>query len=534
MEKRIVVLFAALTLLFGGIYLRLYALTCGASAVGAAAGQGRNTLEVYRSRGMIYDCNGVPLVNRSAKTLGAVMPGPGSALVLRNLFPSREAWLERMESGRPFVLELPDRGLAAPGLTAFEAPVRYGEGQLAVQTIGYIGGDKTGVAGVERACDSILRQGGETLKVSYEVNALGQVLSGAEPEVELTGSALSGVRLTLDARIQQACEDVMKRYVKRGAAVVMETDTGKLRAVVSLPDYDPANVGDYLEQQDSPFVNRAFSAYAVGSTFKLLTASAALRQGFSPWHTYECKGYIDVEGQIFKCNNLAGHGEITMEEAIMYSCNTYFIDLAQRIGAGPLREQALSFGFSRSDLAGDGMETAAGRVPTGQELANPAELGNFGFGQGVLTATPVQIAKLIAAFANGGYLVTPQLIEGTVDAEGNLTAAESFAANRVLPAAHAGRIGDFMRLTVEEGTGTLAAPERGGAGGKTASAQTGVQDPDTGEEIVHAWFSGFYPAGEPRYAIVVFVENGQSGNRTAAPVFKEIADGIEQALRQKR
>ncbi|MCI5802317.1 MAG: penicillin-binding protein 2 [Oscillospiraceae bacterium] len=530
MEKRSVVLFAVLILLFVGIYFRIYALTCGGMQAEAAAGQGRCTLEVYRSRGIIYDCRGTPLVNSSFKTVGTVLPGPKSALALKGLFPDGETWLERMRSGKPFALELADNGMGYPGVEAFQTPVRYGENQLAVHTIGYTDGEGKGMAGVERAYDELLAVGGEKLDVSYEVNALGQALAGGEPEINLTGEALSGVRLTLDARIQRACEEVMKRYVDRGAAVVMEADTGKLRAVVSLPDYDPADVADFVDREDSPFINRAFSAYAVGSTFKLLTAAAALEEGISPERTYECRGYIDVEGQIFKCNNLAGHGEMTMETAVEYSCNTYFIDLALELGGEALRREALSFGFSRSDLIADRMETASGSIPSLNQLENPAELGNFGFGQGVLTATPVQIAKLTAVFANGGYLVTPRLIEGTVDAQGNFSAAEGFAPNRVTDEADARKIGNFMRLTVEEGTGVLAAPEQGGAGGKTASAQTGILNPDTGEEIVHAWFSGFFPAEAPKYVLVVFMEDGQSGNRAAAPVFKEIADRVTQAL----
>ena len=219
-----------------------------------------------------------------------------------------------------------------------------------------------------------------------------------------------------------------------------------------------------------------------------------------------------------------------METAVESSCNTYFIDLALELGGEALRREALSFGFSRSDLIADRMETASGSIPSLNQLENPAELGNFGFGQGVLTATPVQIAKLTAVFANGGYLVTPRLIEGTVDAQGNFSAVEGFAPNRVTDEADARKIGNFMRLTVEEGTGVLATPEQGGAGGKTASAQTGILNPDTGEEIVHAWFSGFFPAEAPKYVLVVFMEDGQSGNRAAAPVFKEIADRVTQAL----
>ncbi|MDD2956284.1 MAG: penicillin-binding protein 2 [Oscillospiraceae bacterium] len=531
MEKRVVILFAVLALLFTGILLRAGSLAGTGALEQAAAAQGGDTLEVYHSRGMIYDCRGEALVNRQVRYTGAVLPGLQNAPVLQSLIPSREQWLEKLKAGRPFLLDLPDQAVSAPGMEVFSVPVRYGGEKLAVHTIGYLNGAGEGVTGVELACNSLLSAGGEEVFATYQVDALGRGIGGAKPEIRRDGEQKSGVRLTLDRRIQEACESAMRQYVKRGAAIVMEAATGKLRAVVSLPDYDPTQVEETLGREDGPLVNRAFSAWAVGSTFKLLTAAAALENGIEPQRRYECKGYIDVDGQIFRCNNWAGHGEITMEEAIMYSCNTYFINLALDLGGETLRETALNMGFSRGDRLAEGLETAAGNLPGKQALQNPAEVANFGFGQGLLTATPLQIAKMTAVFANEGGLVTPSLIEGTVDGAGVLTPAQDYSLNRAVSPQTARVVAQAMRLTVEEGTGVLAAPERGGAGGKTASAQTGVMDGKTGEEIVHAWFSGFYPAAEPQYVIVVMIENGQSGNRAAAPVFKEIADRMEIALR---
>ncbi|WP_343264752.1 penicillin-binding transpeptidase domain-containing protein, partial [Ligaoa zhengdingensis] len=149
--------------------------------------------------------------------------------------------------------------------------------------------------------------------------------------------------------------------------------------------------------------------------------------------------------------------------------------------------------------------------------------------QGVLMATPVQLARMVSVFANGGYLVSPRLVEGVSDASGTAVeqAAPRFASNRIIREETARRVRELMITVVEEGSGQRAKPEVGGAGGKTASAQTGqYYDEERTNEIVEAWFVGFYPAQQPRYTIVVLAQGADSGSTYAAPVFKEIADGI--------
>ena len=349
-------------------------------------------------------------------------------------------------------------------------------------------------------------------------------MSGNGIEILQEGNRSDGVVLTLHKGLQQACERILSGAEVNGAIVVMDLADGGLRAVASAPGFDPRNIAESMNNPDSPLVNRAFGAYAVGSTFKLLVAATALEQGVSPEQTYVCSGWLDINGQIFKCNQLAGHGEIDMEQAITHSCNCYFIQLAQQIGAQNLRDMAVRFGFSKADLLADTLQTASGNLPDAQQLENSAELANFGFGQGLLTATPIQICKMIATIADGGKLLSPYLVQG-IYLGGALQQETSFSANRVISEKTANLLRKFMQTVVVEGSGQLATPKTGGAGGKTASAQTGIYD-EKEEEIVHAWFGGFYPAEDPQFAIVVFVENGQSGNRVAAPLFAQVADSL--------
>jgi penicillin-binding protein 2 len=214
-----------------------------------------------------------------------------------------------------------------------------------------------------------------------------------------------------------------------------------------------------------------------------------------------------------------------MQRALNVSCNAYFITLAQELGAEYLPEFVRGMGLGGGVSLAPGMTAQAGNLPTAQELQNPAELANFGFGQGVALASPLQIAAAVAEIANGGTEITPELVLGvTEDGETLRDIREPYALNRVMSERTAEIVRKLMVNVVAEGSGRTAAPKEGGAGGKTSSAQTGKYK--DGEEIVHAWFAGFYPAEKPRYSIAVFIEGGGSGEQAAAPVFKEIADGI--------
>ncbi|MCI5527569.1 MAG: penicillin-binding transpeptidase domain-containing protein [Oscillospiraceae bacterium] len=524
MGKRIVALFSVLILLFSAVIWRLSWLSRKEDFAQAANQQSTYTLEVSQSRGMIYDCQGQSLVNDSFHYMAAVLPNNESAAALRSQFASADLWREKMNSRVPFLTEVNTDAVRGEGVEVFSVPDRYSMDYTAPHIVGYVDADGVGQTGIERIFNDFLKSVGEKVKVRYQIDAMGRALSGNGIEILQEGNRSDGVVLTLHKGLQQACERILSGAEVNGAIVVMDLADGGLRAVASAPGFDPRNVAESMNNPDSPLVNRAFGAYAVGSTFKLLVAATALEQGVSPEQTYVCSGWLDINGQIFKCNQLAGHGEIDMEQAITHSCNCYFIQLAQQIGAQNLRDMAVRFGFSKADLLADTLQTASGNLPDAQQLENSAELANFGFGQGLLTATPIQICKMIATIADGGKLLSPYLVQG-IYLGGALQQETSFSANRVISEKTANLLRKFMQTVVVEGSGQLATPKTGGAGGKTASAQTGIYD-EKEEEIVHAWFGGFYPAEDPQFAIVVFVENGQSGNRVAAPLFAQVADSL--------
>lgn len=524
MGKRVVALFGAMIFLFSAVIWRISWLSRKEDFAQAANQQSTYTLEVSKSRGMIYDCMGQPLVNDTDQFLAAVMPNNESAAALRAQFSSADLWQEKMGSRLPFLLPVDTDAIDCEGVTVFSSPVRYSMDYTAPHIVGYVDASGEGITGIERVYNDFLDRVGKKISLRYRVDALGRALSGSGKEILQEGNQSDGVVLTLHKELQRACERILQQAKVNGAIVVMDVNNGDIKAMASAPGFDPRAVGESVNDSSSPLVNRAFGAYAVGSTFKLLVSAAALEQGIPATRTYTCNGWIDIGGQIFKCNNLAGHGEMDMEEAVTHSCNCYFIQLAQDLGAEDLRAMALRFGFSQSDLFADTLQTATGNLPTASQLQNPAELANFGFGQGYLTATPVQICKLVAAIANGGKLPSPRLVQGLY-VSGALSEEEQYAPNQVLSEKTASFVRQFMENVVQEGSGKLAQPKLGSAGGKTASAQTGVYDPED-KEIVHAWFAGYYPTGTPQYAITVYVENGQSGNQVAAPIFSSVANAI--------
>ena len=525
MQKRLISFFCIFLCALGAVALRIVYLERGGEAAGAAVIQSSRTISVAQSRAGIYDRNGRPLVNRSFEWKALVFPEEADLSVLKD-YVNDESFIETAKDGLPVVVDTGGKIIEGPGVYNFKTPRRYSENQLAAHIIGYIS-DGAGASGIEKAYDGLLASEGPKSTVTYYTDGRGRLLYGEKTAFSTDGAERkSGVMLTLSTEIQKAAEAALKDSLEKGAAVVMDAQTGEILAAASVPCFDPGNVAVSLGAKDSPFVNRAFSAYTVGSTWKLVVAAAALENGETPERKYDCKSSITVEGVEFHCHWEFGHGKIDMPAAIRVSCNPYFIDLGLSVGADKIIEMAENLGFGASAELAPGLFSAAGNLPGSSELSSKAALASFSFGQGKLLATPVQIAALAAAVANGGFAVTPKLVLGTTDENGKLSAAPIYEKNRVMSEAAAKKLREMMISVVEEGSGANAKPNRGGAGGKTASAQTGQYDKD-GNEIVHAWFAGFYPAEEPKYAIAVFAEGMNSGSDFAAPVFKKICDGID-------
>ncbi|MBR6790847.1 MAG: penicillin-binding protein 2, partial [Oscillospiraceae bacterium] len=172
----------------------------------------------------------------------------------------------------------------------------------------------------------------------------------------------------------------------------------------------------------------------------------------------------------------------------------------------------------------EGITVSGGSLPSARSMINPAAAANLSFGQGELTASPVQIARMMAAVVNGGILVTPRLVLGETDGR-NIFREAAPLKKQILDRSIAAQLQTFLIHCVMVAEGQNALPQTVTAGGKTATAQTGRCDSE-GNELEHGWFAGFFPAVNPSFVAVVFSENSGFGNATAAPVFSRIADEI--------
>ena len=533
MHGRSTAVYCLLLSLFAVAIFRVYFINASGRQVEASGAKGSYSLDIGRTRGVIYDRNMNKMVNQSRRYLAAILPTAQAAAALlpeAETPEERESLLARLTGGLPFVEELPHGNIYADGVDVLRVPKRYEEQteQLAPHVLGYLNGSgQNGVAGIEGAYDSFLADTGARIAVRYPTDAVGHIMEGAGAGIDRKGAEepVGGVVLTLDSDIQKLTRNALAAGCDKGAAVVMDVMNGDILAMASLPVFDQNDIADSFAHTDAPFINRATSGFNIGSAFKLVVSAAALEAGISSGHTYQCNGYVEIDGITFRCNNHAVHGEIAMERALQVSCNTYFINLAQQMRPEFLISVAQNMGFGTAQELAANLWTQPGNLPEARELVYPAAYANFSFGQGSSLASPLQMAQAVAILANTGVYVTPRLVQGfTLDGETLSEAVPLYGANQVMSERTSQRMRALMTATVEGGSGRTAKPLQGGAGGKTSSAQTGQYVGE--EEIVHAWFAGFYPAQSPRYAIVVLVEGGESGERVAAPIFRRIADGI--------
>ncbi len=414
---------------------------------------------------------------------------------------------------------------------------QYPLGTLASHVIGYIKQDSRGnqpdegMAGIEKSLDAVL----------HRVPA---------PD----GKPQTAVILTLDARFQQICRNALiEAGVGRGTAVVLDVTNGDILASVSVPDFDlnsfvptiTQETWDQLRQdQTSPLVNRALSANSPGSTFKLITALAAGESG--DWSKqFECSGSVTYGGRRFQCwtvqRALPAHGLLALPEAVQRSCNCYFYQLGNTVGIDGISRMAKNFGLGEassfrlgaamSDFMPDrGWWKRQNRGPWTE-----AKTANFAIGLGEVQATPLQMAGVAAAIANGGRIWNPRIISQTLVNSLWQTAPMELRHDLIaegFPPETIAAISQAMYQVVHSeagGTGRLARSTLLSIAGKTGTSQNWRMDQATKKQVPdnHTNFIGFAPFEKPRYAFSVVVANSQSGGGVCAPIAKRIMESIE-------
>ena len=420
----------------------------------------------------------------------------------------------------------------------------------------YRSGDLIGKKGLERAMESPLRgtpgvsvthvdAHGHRLEGGYGVSSLWSKVENRDP---VQGKHL---KTTLDLDIQEKLFSAFEGHP--GAGVVLEVHTGKILAMVSLPSYDPNNIGenfsDILKQPEHPLFNKGIQGtFPPGSTFKIIVALAGLEYGLvQPDEHVGCSGAYQFGNKKYHCWQKTGHGVVNLTRAIIESCDVYFYHLAQRIGVERLAQFSKSLGFG--EVSGIELHyERPGVVPTPdwkkdryKQLWQEGETLSFAIGQGFLSVTPLQLAVAYAAVLNGGKVYRPTLVSEILDHHGvPLTVVEPTLVRDVglnpkyvewIQQAMAGVVG------TPQGTGYAYRSRNIQFGGKTGTAQVRRFRQEQlyekcealpFDERHHGLFVGFWPVDQPKVVVVVVREHGCHGSSSAVPVARAVLEKLSQ------
>ncbi|MFA7344291.1 MAG: penicillin-binding protein 2 [Terrimicrobiaceae bacterium] len=454
-----------------------------------------------------------------------------------------------------------EKNLGLPGVNVTVKPVRwYVYGSLAAHLLGYVGmpndldklpdlrnfnfyePDMEGKAQIELYFNEVLK--GQPGARILQRNVKGVIEGEVNRREPVQGD---NVFLTIDARIQYFAEEAL-RAVGRGAAVVVNPDNGDILAMASVPSYDPnvfipsiANLDwkELTNDETNPLLNRAISAYAPGSTFKIPISLAGLRAGVGN-RTFTCSGGVTYGNKYMKCwiaDKGGSHGTLGLSDAIKHSCNAFFYQYGNAAGIEQIDTVGNMLGLGQKSgvpLSGE----APGVLPGPAWLAsvNPQArwssglTANTAIGQGDVLASPLQMAMVASAVANGGTVYYPRLIDRIVAQDGTVVSQEParVRANLVgdagLTPDQIEKVRRGMWKVVNEDGGTAGRARIKGVevAGKTGTAQftrSGVKDN-------HTWFVSFAPYVAPRYAVVIFIQGAKSGGGVCAPVAAKILDDI--------
>lgn len=526
MRKKAAVVCSVMFVFFAVVAVRIVSLNYG-SYTSVSLSNSYKTIEISKVRGTVFDRSLKPFTNCSPLFTAAAKPTASALQQLKTVLDTStlNTVYEQMQKGNPVTVEIPCMIDESDSIRVIEHYSSRSEDLLAQHVIGYTDSSGNGVSGIEKAFNTLLESSSKSVGVRFSVDATGKIMLGREMQIYNNKfTQKSGIVLTLDKGIQKIAEKAADELsIDKGAIVVSEVKNGAVRACVSRPLYNPDRLSDGINSPDSPFINRAFMAYSVGSAFKPVVAAAALEQGQKITGVSNCTGSAAINGVTFRCHEENGHGYINMSQAITYSCNTFFINLALKCEKNKLIETAESFGFGRSVQFAPSLFASGGNLPSADELDSKAAVANLSFGQGALLATPIQLAAVMACFANGGIYNEPYLIEGTINGDIGFTPyMNEHIQNRAISKKTADAICACLENVVINGTGKIAKSDLVTCAGKTATAQTGKSD--SGGEIYNSWFVGYFPAENPQYAVAVLKENGGEGAVSCAPVFKEICE----------
>ncbi len=555
-RKRVFTLLMMLVFLFMLLVARIAYLTTAESASLTQRGIRQWTREgtVYARRGNILDTNGQTLVVSATAYIVSADPRKISDISLfaqtvcpildlseetvsRKLSDKSKAsvmlkrQVPREKADELRLLQTGDNALVAKEAAAllFDEDVRrvYLRGAFLVQTLGLTNVDSVGQSGLEQQYEELLRgTAGASLR---SVDGKSQPIYDSE-NLYIEPQDGNSVKLTIDATIQEICEKAMRECydVNKAQAVhviAMDVYTGAILAMCSKPDYDPNNPPrEQLDALQSLMRIRLISdAYEPGSTFKVVTAAAALDAGVTtPDDSFYCSAKIKVDGDTIRCWG-SPHKAETMAQGLQNSCNPVFVELALRLGTERMYQYLQAFGLGKKtnvDLQGEG----SGILIPVKSVKN-VDLARIGFGQSV-AVTPLQLLTASCAVINGGRLMQPYLLKEAIAPDGTvLYRTQPKVVSNPISEETSATMRDLLEKVVSIGGAKNARIDGYRIGGKTGTAQVYKEGRIVRDVHIGSFF-GFAPANDPRIALMVIVDEADTpvdyGGTTAAPFARQI------------
>lgn len=435
---------------------------------------------------------------------------------------------------RSVVDEISSLKLGNGVVTAIDTKRYYPSGSLFSQVLGFTTVDSVGQEGIESAYNKYLA--GEEGRLITETDRKGNPLAyGAEEYVPPTDGY--DMVLTTDSVIQsfltKALEEALTvNKAKTAQGVIMDCTTGEILAISTKPDYDPNDPPRNDMQTLRELVkNRVVcDAYEPGSTFKIITLSAALDSGaVDDSMTVDCPGFKIVNGERIKCWKSGGHGHQTLIEAVENSCNPAFMEMALRMDTETFYNYIYAFGFGASTKSG--LNGESGGIVTHEKYIRQNTLARIGFGQSI-AVTPIQLVSAVSAAVNGGNLMQPYIVDRMISQAGDIiTDNEPVVLRRVVSEKTSQRVREILESVVQNGSGRNAQIAGYRVGGKTGTAQKYDESGASSSKLI-ASFIGFAPANDPKYVCLILVDEPQVGtifgSTVAAPFVRQV---MEETLR---
>ena len=586
LEPRVVVISGLMMAVLGLVSIRLYYLQVIKNSEFIELAD-RNRIRLRRvtaPRGLVFDRRHRPLVDTRPSFNAVMVPedSPNTTQTiakLQNLLGQDDIQQKldaADENGRPDfepvtvderlewpqVVALETHQLDLPGVSLEITPARhYLYGSLAAHLLGYVGevdrndlmkasykmGDEIGKFGLERGWEPFLR--GEAGGQEIEVDAVGRRLRVLKEIPDHPGNSIV---LTLDLDVQQAAEQAMQGKI--GALVALDPNNGDIIAMASNPSFDPDIFGGgvkaadwrkLMTDPDHPLQNRVIQGvYPPGSTFKIVDSIAGMEEHtLTPETTYYCNGGMWFGGRTYHCWRKTGHGAIQLHRAIVSSCDVFFYNVGEKVGIDKLSHWAHLLGLGEhSGIALDNeksgtMPSSAWKYKRFRERWYPAETLSVAIGQGYVTATPLQMAEVAEAVANGGIRYRPQFVREVEGLDGQATRsyepiiesriefdpqvlteirnAMSDVVNGAGGTGHKCKL-DGIEVCGKSGTAQVV-------GNKAANLESGEdEDKIPYKYRDNGWFIAFAPKDHPQIAVACIIEHGGHGGSSAAPVIHDV------------